>query len=96
VRRTLLARMIRAALLTWLIALAGCNTAPTIVAQKYEPPRVDCTLQRTPDVPAWPTLWWVDGPAWAIETLGILEQERALRGREHACIAQLKAQGIVR
>lgn len=88
--------MIRAALLTWLIALAGCTTAPTIVAEPYTPPRVDCIQQDTPDVPAWPTLWWVDGPAWAIETLGILEQERALRGGEHACIEQHKASGVIR
>lgn len=88
--------MIRAALLTWLIALAGCTTAPTIVAQPYTPPRVDCIQQDTPDVPSWPTLWWVDGPAWAIETLGVLTLERELRGKEQDCIAALKAQGIVR
>lgn len=96
-RRTLLARMIRAALLAWLIAMViGCASKPQMVAQQYVPPRIDCQQQATPDVPAWPTLWWLDGPAWAIETLGVLTLERELRAKEQDCIAALKVQGIVR
>lgn len=78
--------------------LSGCQTAPTVplLPRAYVAPRVDCTLQQTADTPAWPVLWWLGGPAFAIEVLGILTQERELRAREHACIAGHKAKGIIR
>ena len=75
---------------------SGCAKAPAVVTQPYEPARVDCEQQRTPDAPPWPTLWWLDGPGYTITVLGILEQERALRELEQDCIARLKANGVIR
>lgn len=80
------------------LLLCGCATAPPVspLPSAYEAPRVDCTLQQTTDTPAWPVLWWLNGAAFAIEVLGILAQERDLRGREHACIDTHKDMGIIR
>lgn len=80
------------------LLLSGCKTAPTtpVLPDAYEAPRVDCTQQQTADTPAWPVLWWLDGPSFAITVLGILAQERDLRGREHACVQTHKDMGIIR
>jgi uncharacterized protein YceK len=78
------------------ISLSGCASVPTVVPAAPIPPRVDCQQGRTQDVPAWPVMWWQDGPAWAIQVLGIVEQERKLRAAEHDCIKRLKAQGAIR
>jgi len=77
--------------------VSGCTPAPVRVEpQQYEPPRVDCQQQATPDVPAWPVLWFLDGPAFTIEVLGLLTQERELRGVEQECVGRLKAKGVIR
>lgn len=78
--------------------LAGCASRPAVQVQPepYEPPRVDCAQGPTADVPPWPVLWWLDGPAYTIEVLGILAQERELRGVEQECVGRLKAKGVIR
>ena len=64
------------------------------------PPVVACELGRTPDVTPPPiettTSWLQDGPAWAVEVLGLLRQERAYRAREHECLSRLRSQSIIR
>ena len=79
-----------------MLLLAGCATTPTVAPPAPDPPRVDCTQGRTAQVPAWPTLWWWDGPPWAIQVLALLEEERRLRALEHQCLAQLKARRVIR
>jgi hypothetical protein len=84
----------RACVLALIYACAGCNAVPV---KQGEPVNVTQCLQgETPDVAAWPLFWWLDGAAWAISTLGIVEQERTLRTAEHACVRGLKEQGAVR
>lgn len=60
------------------------------------PPQVHCEQASTPDVPAWPDNWLIDGPAWGIQVLGILTEERQLRGDEHHCLADLRDKGVIR
>lgn len=60
------------------------------------PPEVHCEQGATPDVPAWPDNWLIDGPAWGIAVLGILTEERKLRGDEHQCLADHRAKGVIR
>lgn len=55
-----------------------------------------CLLPATPDLPDWPDDWLRDGPPFAIELLGILEEERVLRAAEHECIHRLRAAGLIR
>lgn len=40
--------------------------------------------------------WWLDGPVWAAEVLGLLEEERSLRRVEHSCLARLRDEGLIR
>lgn len=42
------------------------------------------------------TSWLQDGPAWAVEVLGLLREERALRAQEHDCLSRLRSQSIIR
>ena len=64
------------------------------------PPRVDCEQGKTPAVGAPPIAtkgqWLNEGPAWAVEVLGVLRLERALRSREHECLSRLRSQSIIR
>ena len=84
--------MIRIALACLL--LTACATTPEpLIAQTL---RVDCRLPDTAPVPAWPVMWWLDGPAYAIELLGVIEQERALRAAEHGCNESLRQEGLIR
>lgn len=61
---------------------------------------VDCQQGPTRAVPPAPTestaSWIQDGLAWAAGVLGILEEERALRREEHACIDELRRKGVIR
>lgn len=76
---------------------SGCTPTPVRAEpQPYEAPRVDCEQQDTRDTPPWPVLWFLDGPVFAIEVLGILAEERDLRDKEHDCTDKLKAKGIIR
>lgn len=80
-----------------LLCLQGCATpSPTLP----EPPIVECEQPATPNVATPPidttTSWLQDGPAWAVEVLGVLRQERAYRAREHECLDRMRAQSIIR
>lgn len=61
---------------------------------------VACEQGRTPDVKAPPIAtkgeWLNDGPAWAVEVLGVLRQERAYRSAEHECLSRLRSQSVIR
>jgi hypothetical protein len=50
----------------------------------------------TPDPPAWPDNWLLQGPAWGVAVLGILTEERRLRTVEHECEADHRARGVIR
>lgn len=58
------------------------------------PPRVDCEAGPSQPLPPVPPLWWMD--TWAIEVMGIVEAEYSKRAQEHACIARLKKDGVIR
>lgn len=61
-----------------------------------EPPRVECEQPRSDEVPEVPVAWWLDGPVWAAELLGLLEEERSLRRVEHSCLSRLRDEGLIR
>lgn len=74
-----------------------CLTACMPQATKPSPaPVVHCEQPATPDVADWPEDWQRDGPPWAVGVLGILEEERRLRGIEHDCLVELRARGVIR
>lgn len=80
-----------------LAGLTACAGAPKVAdPTDREPPRVDCRERAGQPVPPWPVLWFLMGPSYAIELLGIIEQDRTLRSAEHGCIDRLKATGGIR
>lgn len=82
------------ALFTACLLLNACATTPD--APESQIPRVDCRQHDTAPAPDWPVLWWFDGPSYAIRLLGLITEERALRGKEHDCIEQLRQKGLIR
>ena len=89
----------RSVILTFLIgSLVTCTSScdRTIKPEILPPPQVDCIQGSTAQAPAWPQDWLRDGPAFAITILGLLTEERGLRGKEHACIGDLKKRGVIR
>lgn len=79
------------------LCLTGCKTpSPTLP----EPPIVACEQGATPNVKPPPIAtkgqWLNDGPAWAVEVLGVLRQERAYRSAEHECLSRLRSQSVIR
>lgn len=79
-----------------LACLTGCATKAARPSIVQEPPKVECEQAATPDGPDWPDDWMRDGPAFAIAWLGILTEERRLRGVEHACLADHRKAGTIR
>lgn len=79
------------------LCLPGCKT-PSV--KLPPPPIVACEQGKTPSVPAPPiattTQWLQEGPAWAVEVLGLLRQERAYRASEHECLSRLRERGVIR
>lgn len=47
-------------------------------------------------VPDWPDDWLADGPAFAIQVLGILTEERRLEAVERECLEGLRREGVIR
>jgi len=78
------------------LLLAACTPVRPVPPEQPMPVRVDCQQHETADVPAWPSAWLIEGPAWGLQVLGILEEERKLRGEEQGCIFVLKAKGVIR
>lgn len=75
------------------VSLTACKTpSPTLP----EPPIVACEQGKTPPVGDPPADWWADGPAWTVEVLGVLRQERAYRSAEHECLSRLRSQSVIR
>lgn len=59
-------------------------------------PEVRCQQARTAEVPPWPDDWLSDGPAFAIQVLGILTEERRLEAVERECLDRLRREGVIR
>ena len=80
------------------LALTACTTTPAYVTT--EPPRVNCELGPTRQVEAAPIRtdgeWLTQGKAWALDVLGVLTEERALRGLEHDCLQKHRNAGAIR
>jgi len=88
-------------ILAMLLSLAACSTRSirheVVPAEPEPPPRVDCLLPPQADVPAHPrtddvALWTV----WAGRVYGWVQGSREIDAREAACIADLKARGVIR
>lgn len=78
-------------------ALSACAGTPKVSdPTDHEPVRVDCRERAGQPVPPWPLLWFLMGPSYTIELLGLIEQDRTLRHLEHQCIDRLKAKGVIR
>lgn len=87
--------MIRALVLV--VLLTACANTPKLAdPSEQEPARVDCRERAGQPVPPWPLLWFLMGPSYAIELLGLIEQDRTLRGNEHACLERLRGEGVIR
>lgn len=79
------------------IALALCLTACATNSPTLPPPPiVRCEQGKTAPVEPPPADWLTDGPVWALGVLGLLEQERELRGVEHRCLESLRKSGAIR
>lgn len=83
-----------AALFVVIAALVGCQTVP--VVPEYDPPNVTgCKQGSTQPVPAWPVLFIATGPAYTVQVLYLLAEERALRAKEHDCLQRMKRGGLI-
>ncbi|MDQ3287671.1 MAG: hypothetical protein M3Q42_05300 [Pseudomonadota bacterium] len=80
------------------LTLTACKTTePKATANtEWQPPVVACQQARTPDYPPPPMFWFLDGPAWAVQVLGVAIEERRLRGIEHACMDDHRKRGLIR
>lgn len=76
-------------------SLTGCATKAVKPSHEPAPPQVKCEQGQTPDLADWPEDWLRDGPPWAIEVLGVLEEERRLRAIEHQCLQRLRKAGVI-
>jgi hypothetical protein len=65
-------------------------------SKEPEPPEIHCEQSATPEPPPWPDDWMRQGPPWAVKVLGILEEERKLRAKEHGCLADHRKAGNIR
>lgn len=87
----------RAAIAVLVGVLTACAGTPKVSdPSDPEPPRVDCRERAGQPVPPWPVLGFLMSPVYAIELLGLIEQDRTLRHLEHQCIDRLKAEGVIR
>lgn len=73
--------------------LTACKQASTRPETAPTPPLVACEAGPAETIPPIPDLWGMD--AWAAEVLGIIEREYIKRGAEHACLANLRTQGVI-
>jgi hypothetical protein len=78
------------------LLLSACKTPSAAPTKPPLPPRVDCLQAQTAE-PQRPQEWTLEGLSVALASaLGILTEERELRGREHECVARLRAEGLIR
>ena len=81
-----------------ILQLTACTTTPAYV--QTDPPRVDCEQGPTRQVAKAPIAtdaeWLTAGKLWALDVLGILDEERELRRLEQGCIRQHRTTGVIR
>jgi hypothetical protein len=79
-----------------MLVLTGCASTPEVALDPMAPPEVtDCLQHRTPDLMPPPIFIW-ELPEFLVTAVYILTEERRLRGIERECIADKKAEGIIR
>lgn len=80
------------------LMLSACTTKKdTIRADtEWKAPEVNCQQARTPPIPDLPPMWFLEGPAWAAQVLGIAIEERRLRKLEHDCLDDHRKKGLIR
>ena len=75
--------------------IQACGPRLTKPVPKPMPVTIDCEQRLTAEVPPIPDPWFLLGPEWANEVLGILRDERNLRASEHECLAKLRKSGVI-
>lgn len=75
-------------------ALPACKPNSIRPDSAPTPPRVACEAGPAAQIPPIPPLWEMD--QWAVEVMMIFEAEVTKRAAEHACLAKLRAAGVIR
>lgn len=75
-------------------ALTACKPNSIKPDSAPMPPRVACEAGPAAQIPPIPPLWEMD--QWAAVMMAIFEAEVTKRAAEHACLAKLRAAGVIR
>lgn len=89
------ARSIAIVLWLWAVfALTACGQSSTRPDSAPMPPRVECEKSPRAQLPPLPELAQMD--EWALQVMGIFEAEAAKDEAQRACLAKLRADGVIR
>lgn len=77
-----------------LLASCASLTPPAPPQTLPPPPRIDCDAGPSPTIPPVPPLAEMD--AWAAVVMGVYQVEVTLRTREHKCLNDYRAKGVIR